>query len=101
MGKKPQKFRNVNYVWVLGGGYLIYLAVKVFYMIAVGTAGAPLFSGIGATLFLLLGLWLIWREWRSYTWYKKHQTEIDAMLAEELEAEQKAGAEEEQDDGNH
>ncbi len=86
-GKKKQTGR-VNYVWILAGGYLLYLAAQLFYNVVKGTSDSPPIGIAGGTVFAVIGGFLLWREWKAYrfalehkddpsTWSDEPQTEND------------------------
>ena len=86
-GKKKQTGR-VNYVWILAGGYLLYLAAQLFYNVVKGTSDSPPVGIAGGTVFVVIGGFLLWREWKAYrfalehkddpsTWSDEPQTEND------------------------
>ena len=53
-GKKKQTGR-VNYVWILAGGYLLYLATQLLYNVVKGTSDSPPVGIAGGTVFC--GYW--------------------------------------------
>lgn len=58
--------RNFNYIWVLAGGYLVYLGVSLllqFFRGAASGGALSLASGVG---FTAVGGALLLREWRLY-----------------------------------
>ncbi len=63
---------SVNYAWVLAGGYLIFTAVKIFKIILAGQSDAPLFGTIGGIVFVLVGAFLLLREWKAYRYGQAH-----------------------------
>ena len=86
-GKKKQTGR-VNYVWILAGGYLLYLATQLLYNVVKGTSDSPPVGIAGGTVFVVIGGFLLWREWKAYrfalehkddpsTWSDEPQTEND------------------------
>ena len=86
-GKKKQTGR-VNYVWILAGGYLLYLATQLLYNVVKGTSDSPPIGIAGGTVFAVIGGFLLWREWKAYrfalehkddpsTWSDEPQTEND------------------------
>lgn len=76
---KNQKDRRgrVNYIWVLAGGYLIYLGYQVFRMFWKGTAGMPALTVPAAAVFIVVGALLLRREWISYKYGKAHIDDPD------------------------
>ena len=92
---------KVNYIWVLAGGYLIYLAYKLFRDLFKGDApNVGLSIGCGI-LFVVVGAYALYREWRAYKFGLDHiddpstwsDEEEDEQLAELMGA-AKAGVEE-------
>ena len=71
-GKKKQTGR-VNYVWILAGGYLLYLAAQLFYNVVKGTSDSPPVGIAGGTVFAVIGGFLLWREWKAYRFALKHK----------------------------
>ena len=71
-GKKKQTGR-VNYVWILAGGYLLYLATQLLYNVVKGTSDSPPVGIAGGTVFVVIGGFLLWREWKAYRFALKHQ----------------------------
>lgn len=58
--------RSFNYIWVLAGGYLVYLGVSLLLQVFRGAAsagGVSLAAGVG---FTAVGGALLLREWRLY-----------------------------------
>ena len=74
MKERPEKKRTgrVNYIWVLAGGYLIYLAIQLFGGVLTGKSDTPAIGLGGGALFLVVGGLLILREWRAYQYGKAH-----------------------------
>ena len=57
---------KVNYIWVLAGGYLLYLAFKLFRGAFLKEVD-NLYMAIGAgVLFVAVGAYALYREWRAY-----------------------------------
>lgn len=71
-GKKKQTGR-VNYVWILAGGYLLYLAAQLFYNVVKGTSDSPPIGIAGGTVFAVIGGFLLWREWKAYRFALEHK----------------------------
>ena len=102
MDKKPEKKQSgkVNYIWVLAGGYLIYLAYKLIRGLFTGEA-VKLWIAIPCIVaFLVVGGLVLLREWKAYKYGVEHiddpdswsdENEEDEVLAAEL-AEIKAAA---------
>ena len=57
--KKPRG--NVNYVWVLAGGYLVYLAFQLLRGVFKGETDYPVVGILGGAAFAAFGGWLLWR----------------------------------------
>lgn len=72
MKKQKQQTGQVNYIWVLAGGYLIYLAFKIGREIYGGNASNPVIGAAGAVAFAGVGAALLIREWRAYQYGLKH-----------------------------
>ena len=72
MNHQKKQTGKVNYVWVLAGGYLIYLAIKVFREVFLGRSSNPIFSIVGGVVFVVIGLAVMLREWRAYQYGLKH-----------------------------
>ena len=111
MSNKPEKKQTgkVNYIWVLAGGYLIYLAYKLFRGVMSGDAGqTPLIGIASGVLFVLVGAYLLHREWKAYKYGMEHiddpdswsDEEEDEELAQLMEASKESVAEESSVDGN-
>ncbi len=70
--KFPQKKTGrVNYIWVLAGGYLWYLAAKLLGRLR--TTDSLVLNLAGAAVFLAAGGWLFWREWSAYQYGLAHK----------------------------
>lgn len=78
--KKPTG--KVNYVWVLAGGYLVYLAAKVLKVVVDGNSDAPMVTIPFAIGYALLGAWLLRREWRAYRYGVEHKDDPDSWSDE-------------------
>jgi len=63
-GKKQSG--KVNYVWVLAGGYLAYLAAQMLFGLIRGKSETPMVALIGGVAYLVIGGWLLLREWKAY-----------------------------------
>lgn len=74
MKERPEKKQTgrVNYVWVLAGGYLIYLAVQLLGGVWTGKSDTPAIGIAGGLAFLIIGGLVILREWRAYQYGKAH-----------------------------
>ena len=69
--KRPRG--NVNYVWVLAGGYLVYTAVQLFIGAAKGETDYPALGIIGGVVFVIVGGLMLWREWKAYKFALDHK----------------------------
>lgn len=87
MSQGPEKKRrgSVNYAWVLAGGYLVYLAVKIFQTLLAGESDAPVFGTIGGVVFAVVGALLLWREWSAYRYGQAHIDDPSTWSDEEYE----------------
>ena len=65
----------VNYLLAVGGGYLIYLGVKLLKTFFTGEASLGFFTIIIGAFFIALGLGVLAREWYHYTHPKKDDEE--------------------------
>jgi len=74
MSNGPDKKQSgkVNYVWVLAGGYLVYLAIQLLAGVLRGTSEQPAVGIGGGIAFLLIGGLLMLREWRAYKFGLEH-----------------------------
>lgn len=75
---------KVNYVWVLAGGYLVYLAVKVLKVVADGNSDAPMITIPFAIAYALLGAWLLRREWKAYRYGAEHKDDPTSWNDDEV-----------------
>ena len=80
--KKEKGPRQVNYLWVLAGGYLVYLGGELIYDVIKGESTLEFFGILAAVVFILVGGWLCLREWKIYRYGSKKEQE---MLSEEAE----------------
>lgn len=80
--KKEKGPRQVNYLWVLAGGYLVYLGGELIYDVIKGESTLEFFGILAAVVFILVGGWLCLREWKIYRYGTKEEQE---MLSEEAE----------------
>lgn len=86
---------RVNYIWVLGGGYLIYIAIKLFSNLP--QAPQPAVNMIGGAVFTVAGAWMLWREWKAYRYGAEHMDDPDTWSDEPLEQEEPTQKPEEED----
>lgn len=93
MKDKPEKKQTgrVNYVWVLAGGYLIYLALQLFRNVLAETSDDPVVGIAGGVAFTVIGGALILREWRAYQYGKAHIDDPSTWSDEPEEPEEKGG----------
>lgn len=61
--KKPPA--GANWIWVMGGCYLLYLAADMLMRVHDGTTEMVGVSIVGAVVFIVCGIAMIWREWRN------------------------------------
>ena len=93
MWKKKNKEngpRQVNYLWVLAGGYLIYLGVELIYGVIKGESTLGFWGILAAAAFFVVGGAVCLREWKIY----RYGTKEEQLAAQEREAEQLAETEE-------
>lgn len=76
---------RVNYVWVLAGGYLIYLAAQLLWNVITGRSDSPAVGVIGGAVFVVIGGLLLGREWRAYQYGRKHIDDPSTWSDEEEE----------------
>ena len=57
---------GVNYVFAVGGAYLIYLAVKLILSYFRGESSIGFFALLVAAFFIAAGAWIMIREWKNY-----------------------------------
>lgn len=69
--QKPQRGR-VNYVWVLGGGYLLFTAFRLFQRLFNGESESPAVNIVGGSVFAVAGALMLYREWKAYQYSKRH-----------------------------
>ena len=77
--KKDRGPRQTNYLWVLAGGYLIYLGGDLIYSVIKGTTTVAALSIIAAVVFIGVGGWVCLREWRIYRYGSKEEQEAWAQ----------------------
>lgn len=92
MDKKPEKKQSgrVNYIWVLAGGYLIYLAYKLIRGLLAGEAVNPLIAIPCIVAFLVVGGLVLLREWKAYKYGVEHIDDPDSWSDEDEDAELEA-----------
>ena len=89
MEKKNNKGRQVNYIWAVAGGYLVYLGAKLLYEAFQGAAGHVWIGIVAGIVFIGVGGWLVFREWQAYR-YRDVSSEQDAEQNAELPADENA-----------
>lgn len=83
MSKIPEKKSGkVNFVWVLAGGYLVYLGAQLLF--GVGKSETPMVGLIGGLVFVIIGGLLMLREWKAYKYGLDHIDDPDTWSDEEL-----------------
>ena len=92
MDKKPEKKQSgrVNYIWVLAGGYLIYLAYKLIRGLFAGEDVNLLFAIPSIVAFLVVGGLVLLREWKAYKYGMDHIDDPDSWSDEDEDAELEA-----------
>lgn len=81
--KKEEKGpRQVNYLWVLAGGYLMYLGGELIYGVIKGESTLEFFGILAAVVFFLVGGWLCLREWRIYRYGANEEQQTDELPEE-------------------
>ena len=91
--KKPSG--RANYVWVLGGGYLVYTAYKLIRDLIKGQSEMYVMSILSAVIFAAVGGWMLWREWKAYKYGKDHIDDPSTWSLEDEEEEPQVIEEEE------
>ncbi|MCI6055156.1 hypothetical protein [Dysosmobacter sp.] len=98
-GRKPTG--RVNYIWVLAGGYLIYLSYQLFSGLWKGDAENPVLNVAGGVVFAVAAALMLLREWRAYRYGQEHIDDPESWSDEPVEeADQAAPALEEAPDGD-
>lgn len=69
--KNPK--RRFSYVWPLAGLYLVYLAYRLVRNVLDGATAYPGMALAGAVLFLAIGGFLLYREWKTYQYDLAHK----------------------------
>lgn len=72
MNKNSKQTGRVNYIWVLAGGYLLYLAGKLIVLLWKGEGGSGIVGVLSAMVFAGVGGALLYREWKAYQYGKAH-----------------------------
>ena len=82
-GKKPRG--SVNYIWVLGGCYLLYTAVQLGIRLFNGQTDSPALNIGGLVVFGAAGALMLWREWRAYRYGLAHKDDPETWSLDEDE----------------
>ena len=85
-GKMPTG--RVNYIWVMAGMYLLYLAYKLFGGLWKGDADRPWVNVVGGLVFAGSAMLMFLREWRAYQYGKAHIDDPETWSDEFEEEEQ-------------
>jgi hypothetical protein len=72
MNEKKQTGK-VNYVWLLAGGYLLYLAYNIFKAVFTGDSSYPVLGLLGGSVFVAAAVFLFVREWKAYQFAVEHK----------------------------
>ena len=83
MKNEKKQTGKVNYIWVLAGGYLIYLAFKLLSGAFKGETDQPVIGIAGAVLFIVVGVLVLLREWKAYKYGLDHIDDPDSWSDEE------------------
>ena len=86
MKNEKKQTGKVNYIWVLAGAYLIYLAYKLLRGLSRGET-SPGFAIGFAVLFVVVGAMVLYREWKAYKFGLEHIDDPDTWSDEEEDAE--------------
>ena len=109
MDKKPEKQQSgrVNYMRVIAGGYLIYLAYNLTKGLIEDNGVKPVFAIPAIVVFLVAGVLMLLQQWKAYKYGVDHiddpnswndeeeDVELEAELAEMKAAALEASDEEE------
>lgn len=95
---EKQQTGRVNYIWVLAGGYLLYLGGKLLYgLYRDGGEGlSPVVAIAAAAVFAAVGIALLAREWKAYRYALAHKDDPSTWndeLADLAEGEEILGEE--------
>ena len=82
-GKKRRG--SVNYIWVLGACYLLYVAVQLGRSLFSGTAENPALNIGGLVVFAGSAAFMLWREWRAYRYGLAHKDDPDTWTMDDEE----------------
>ena len=78
----------INYLWLLAGGYLLYLAYKLLRSIWNGTAESMAMNVVGSVMFIAGGGYVLWREWQAYQYAKRHRDDPETWTRDDLPPEE-------------
>ena len=84
--KKEEKGpRQGNYLWVLAGGYLMYLGGELIYGVIKGESTLGFWGILAAIAFFVVGGWVCLREWKIYRYGTKEeqQAAIESTTTEQ------------------
>ena len=76
--------RNVSYIWVLAGGYLIYLGGKLLWGFYQGGEGRAVVALLAGIVFMVVGGLVIRREWFAYRSSTQNPAQGEEPEPEEL-----------------
>ena len=82
--EKEKGPRQVNYLWVLAGGYLVYLGIELIYGVIKGESTLGFLGILAAVAFFVVGGWVCLREWKLYRYGSKEE-QLAAQAAEQAE----------------
>ena len=82
---------GANWIWVMGGCYLLYLAASMLMRVYDGTTEMVGVSIVGAVVFIVCGIGMIWREWRNDRRAKEERQRRRLEEADDPEAEEADG----------
>ena len=72
---------NVRYLWVLVGGYLLYLAYQQGRLLYEGT-DQPVICIVSGVLFAAVGAAVLWREWQAWRYAQAHKDDPETWGTE-------------------
>lgn len=84
--QEQEQTGRVNYIWVLAGGYLIYLGGKLLLALWQDHAEPAALFLAAALVFFAVGGWLIRREWKAYKYAAAHKDDPSTWNDELAEA---------------
>lgn len=86
--ENKQQSANVNYIWVLAGGYLVYMGGDLLYNLWKGNTDlTPLLLIPAALLFIAVGGLLLRREGKAYKYAMEHKDDPSTWSDEPIEEE--------------